>query len=57
MANELIAMKKVVDAEKARAAEEYKLAKDELEQVNFLIQESRRAIAALTRDYTFDTEK
>ena len=57
MANELIAMKKVVDDKKARAAEEYKLAKDELEQVNFLIQESRRAIAALTRDSTFDTEK
>ena len=57
MANELIAMKKVVDAKKAKFAEEWRLAKEELDQVNTLIQESRRAIAALPKASTYETEK
>ena len=57
MANELIAMKKVVDAKKAKFAEEWRLAKEELDQVNTLIQESRTAIAALPKASTYETEK
>ena len=57
IANELIGRKKVVDAEKARVADEWRLVKDELDKVNVLIQESKTAIAALPRDSTFKTEK
>ena len=40
-----------------RNGEEWRLAKEELDQVNTLIQESRTAIAALPKASTYETEK